>query len=68
MHDEHLQLDDQLHVRLHRGQIPTHAGLVGDNEDVFGVGLARATIGAGGPAHRHSRHIDDLLAGPFPIL
>jgi hypothetical protein len=29
---------------------------------VFGLGLARATIGAGGPVHRHARRIDDLLA------
>lgn len=56
---QQLQCGNQLWRSLDRGEVPAHAGLVGDDQGVLGVGLALTAVGAG-PV--------DGAAGPEGVL
>ncbi len=59
---ENAQFEGVLVVGPQRGQVPAHAGLVGDDRGVLGVSLAGASVAGGGPVDRQTGYVDELLA------
>jgi hypothetical protein len=58
---KHPQFEDERIGRAQWTQVAAHAGLVGDDRRVAGVGLALAPITGGGPVDRDPGQVDQVL-------